>query len=87
MLKRGRHFRDNPKLGDGNFFFIHDYLPPFSNFRDNPKLGDGKFDMGFMFNNCSSHFRDNPKLGDGKSVSTFCSFSSFLFYISEITPN
>ena len=37
----GLIFRDNPKLGDGNFVarILISFL--FTNFRDNPNLGDG----------------------------------------------
>ena len=34
------YFRDNPKLGDGNFN-EGQLIPYFVDFRDNPKLGDG----------------------------------------------
>ena len=35
------YFRDNPKLGDGNFYIIFCFTFHAVNFRDNPKLGDG----------------------------------------------
>ena len=36
-----QNFRDNPKLGDGNYliWLLLRFLVP--DFRDNPKLGDG----------------------------------------------
>ena len=34
-------FRDNPKLGDGNYIVGHNIINYDIHFRDNPKLGDG----------------------------------------------
>ena len=39
LIKMMKHFRDNPKLGDGNIYFLPVVRAFY--FRDNPKLGDG----------------------------------------------
>ena len=61
------HFRDNPKLGDGNCKVVMIKYTPF-NFRDNPKLGDGNIQSRGKHNAYGWDFRDNPKLGDGNSL-------------------
>ena len=41
MEQQSFHFRDNPKLGDGNCSTIKSIVYRVNYFRDNPKLGDG----------------------------------------------
>ena len=60
------YFRDNPKLGDGNYNMEIKYKAEDLYLRDNPKLGDGKDSIYFSNTKITSDFRDNPKLGDGK---------------------
>ena len=78
---RKLNFRDNPKLGDGNYLPYHLYRIRHY-FRDNPKLGDGN-EIALQLHSLLN-FRDNPKLGDGNSMG--CLYSEFI-NISEITPN
>ena len=73
VIKVPACFRDNPKLGDGNFIIVIAEKLESQHFRDNPKLGDGNRQYAIRQHPGTYHFRDNPKLGDGNLKRPICS--------------